>query len=213
MKQLNLFLAGRRTKFLALLTLLTMFASILRAADPVASKTMSEIVAANEYTVSYTSGGVTYATMYKSFALDANITVSTSGEDNCGSFWGTSPNHEWRLYTNKNGDVTITAASGYTLKSVTYTFTVSNSGTLNTSGNGSNISSTYQKSSGSAISISGTSYTLYVGNTNNRTNGQVRITAISVTYASTGPSCSAPTSPENSSFSQTIKFCMTKLTK
>ena len=51
------------------------------------TKTASEIVSANSYSVS-TSGN---ETCYTSFSLDNNITISTSGEANCGSFWGHGP--------------------------------------------------------------------------------------------------------------------------
>lgn len=153
------------------------------------TKTMNQIVTANGYSV---SSGSTINDIVTSFALDANITVSTTGTANCGSFWGSSP-IDWRLYQNRSGNVTITAASGYELESVTYTFSASNSGTLNTSGNGSSIASSYQKSSETAISISGSSYTLYVGNTGSATNGQIRITQISVTYSATASCASNPT--------------------
>lgn len=153
------------------------------------TKTMNQIVTANGYSV---SSGSTINDIVTSFALDANITVSTTGTANCGSFWGSST-IDWRLYQNRSGNVTITAASGYELESVTYTFSNGNSGTLNTSGNGSNIGSSYQKSSGTAISISGSSYTLYVGNTGSNTNGQIKITQISVTYSATASCASNPT--------------------
>ncbi len=145
------------------------------------TKTMTQIVSENSYTVS--SGST--ATCYTSFNLDANITVSTSGEANCGSFWG-STTQEWRLYQSKSGDVTITAATGYTLSSVTFTFSVSNSGVLK---DGSTT-----VTSGSAISLSGNSKTFTVGNSGNATNGQVKITQISVTYeSSSGSSTSTAT--------------------
>ncbi len=153
------------------------------------TKTINQIVDANGYSV---SSGNTINDIVTSFALDANITISTSGSANCGSFWGSSTK-DWRLYQNRTGNVTITAASGYELESVTYTYSVSNSGILNTSGNGSSIASSYQKASGTAISISGSSYTLHVGNTGTGTNGQVRITQISVTYSATASCDTKPT--------------------
>ena len=153
------------------------------------TKTMNQIVTANGYSV---SSGSTINDIVTSFALDANITVSTTGDANCGSFWGSST-IDWRLYQNKGGDVTVTAAPGYELESVTYKFSTGNSGTLNTSGNGKNIAAAYQKSSETAISISGSSYTLYVGNTGNNTNGQIKITEISVTYSATASCASNPT--------------------
>ena len=142
------------------------------AADIVIEKTMNDIVSANNYTVS--SGND--ATCYTSFSLDSKITISTSGEANCGSFWG-SPTYDWRLYQNKGGDVTVTAANGYELKKIKITYNVSNSGTLK---DGSTTIA-----SASEVSVSGTAKTFTVGNTGTATNGQVRITKISVTYFAT----------------------------
>lgn len=138
------------------------------------TKTVTEIVNGNSYTVS--SG--TNATCYTSFNLDSNISVSTSGEANCGSFWAQSSgskNYEWRLYQNKKGDMTITAASGYTISSVNITFAVSNTGTLL---NGSDTIT-----SGSDITVNASSVTFTVGNSNaGTTNGQIKVRSISVTY-------------------------------
>ncbi len=134
------------------------------------TKTMSEIVSANSYTISAGSD----VTCYTSFALDANITISTTGSANCGSFWGTSPNIDWRLYQNKSGDITITAATGYALQSITITYSAANSGILQ---DGSTTIS-----SGAAQSVSGTSKTYTVSRTGSGTNGQVKVTQISVTY-------------------------------
>lgn len=133
------------------------------------SKTMNQIVSANNYTVSSGSN----ATCYTSFMLDDNITVSTSGNPNCGSFWGSSP-IDWRLYQAQNGDITISVANSKELVSVKITYSVSNSGTLK--------SGTTTISSGSTQSVSGTSVTYTVGNTGDKTNGQVKVTAIEVTY-------------------------------
>lgn len=138
------------------------------------TKTMSEIVSENNYTVS--SG--TNATMYKVLALNSDITLSTTGDDNCGSFWGTSPNNEWRLYQNKSGNAIVTAASGCTLTSVKFTFSVSNTGALL---NGSDA-----MTSETAVSASGSSATYTVGNSSTATNGQIRITAVEVKYTKAG---------------------------
>ena len=139
------------------------------AGDVTIEKTMNEIVSENSYTVS--SGNT--ATCYTSFALDGNITISTTGSANCGSFWGTTTN-DWRLYQNKSGNVTITAATGCTLQKVTITYSVSNTGTLK--------DGTTTIASGSEQAISGTSKTYTVGNTGTATNGQVKITKIKVLY-------------------------------
>ena len=152
---------------------------------------MNEIVTENGYTVS--SGN--NATCYTSFSLDGNITVSTSGSANCGSFWGTTT-IDWRLYQNRSGDVTITAANGCTLESVTFTFSVTNGGKLTGPGG-----STSQVSSNQEVSLNGTSATFVVGNSGTATNGQVRITKISVNYTSGSTTVDAPTiSPNGGNF-------------
>ena len=136
-------------------------------ADVVAESSMSDIAEANSWT---TASGNGTQPCYTSFNLDANITISTTGSANCGSYWGS----DWRLYQAQSGNVIITAVTGCTLKSVTFTYTVKNTGTLK---DGSTTIS-----SGSAVSLSGTSKTFTVGNTGSATNGQVKITEISVTY-------------------------------
>ena len=159
-------------KLITLFLFATLAASVGWAADITVSKTINEIVSANGYTVSSGSD----VTCYTSFALDDIITISTTGSPNCGSFWGTTTK-DWRLYQNKNGNVIVSAATGYVLKSVTFTYSINNGGNL-LNNNGSIVAS------GTAITISGNSVTFIVGNNDSATNGQVRITAISVTYSS-----------------------------
>ena len=155
-------------RLLTFLTLLTLFFSI-GWATTTAEKTMNKIVDDNNYTISAQNSEVCYT----SFSLDDNITISTTGTPNCGSFWKNANTGvvDWRLYRAKNGNVIITAASGYTLNSITITYSTSNSGTLT------------GVTSGTAVSVSGSSAEFVVANTNSNTNGQVRITAISVTYS------------------------------
>ena len=134
------------------------------------TKAMTEIATANSWATSAGSN----VTCYTSFALDSVITISTSGSANCGSYWGS----DWRLYQNKSGDVTATAATGYIIKTITYNYTPNNNGTLK---NG-----TTDISSGTAVSVNDSAITLLVGNTGSDTNGQVRITSITVSYISNG---------------------------
>lgn len=133
------------------------------------SKTVDELTTANNWTVSSGSN----ATCYKSFALDEVITVSTSGEDNCGSVWGTS-DRDWRLYQNKKGDVTFTAAEGYRIQSVTLKYKVSSSGAL--------MNGSEKCTSETAIPVNASNITLTVGNTGTATNGQIKIKQFTVTY-------------------------------
>ena len=134
------------------------------------SKTITELATANSWTIS--SGND--VTCYTSFDLDSKINISTTGSANCGSVWGTTTK-DWRLYQNKSGNVVVTAANGYTLSSVTFTYSVGNTGTLKLGNN--NVASE------SEVSLSGSTATFTVGNTASATNGQVKITAITVKYA------------------------------
>ena len=136
-------------------------------------KSMNDLVEANSYTISAGSD----VTCYTNLQLNNDISVSTSGEANCGSFWGSST-YEWRLYQNKGGNVTITAANGFNLKSVTITYSQSNSGTLKNNLDASVASNT-------KVDLTGSSVTFTVGNTGSGTNGQVKITNIAVEYVRT----------------------------
>ena len=147
--------------------------SLIRPASTGVSKTITELTTANNWTV---SAGSDIGDIITSFALDSVITISTTGEANCGTIWGTTTN-DWRLYQNKSGNVIATAATDYIIDSVTYTYNQSNSGTLK-DGNA-------QVSSGSLVTVNASSKELTVGNTGSATNGQVKITAISVKYHST----------------------------
>ena len=149
-------------------------AEVVKAADSTAEKTTSELVTEHGWTV---SAGTVIGTLATSFALDSNITISTSGNPNCGSIWGTSPNNDWRLYQNQSGDVTVTAATGYELKSITFTYNSKNTGTLK---DGSTT-----VASGSTQTVSGSSKTYTVGNTGTATNGQVQIKKFKVVYEAT----------------------------
>ena len=155
-------------KFFSILTAI-LFVGSMMAAEVTVQKTMTEIVTANEYTVSAGSA----VTCYTSFALDEKITVSTSGAANCGSFWG-STTQDWRLYQNKSGDITVTAAEGYTIKKLTITYNISSTGTLK--------DGTTTIASASEQTIDAQSKTYTVGNTGTATNGQVRVTQIKVIY-------------------------------
>ena len=93
--------------------------------------------------------------------------------NNNGSFW--SEGSQWRVYQNKgDGGVTVTAAEGYSVVSVKFTYTISNSGVL--------MNGETQVKSGDVCSVNSSSITLMVGNTGTATNGQVRITAVEVIY-------------------------------
>ena len=146
------------------------------------SMTMTEYVTEHVCTVS--SGN--NATMYKTLKLSDAVRMSTTGEDNCGSFWG-STTQDWRLYQNKNGNVIVSVAEGCELVSVTLTFSSSNSGAL--------FDGSMQVKSGEKQTLSGSSVTYTVGNTGEGTNGQVRVTAVEVVYTGNGKFPDDPEQP------------------
>lgn len=134
------------------------------------TKKISDIVSENNYKV---SSGNNVNTIMKSLKIDDLITLSSTGGGNTGSFWGTSPNIDWRCYQNGNSSVVkISAADGYVIEKVKLIFTVSNSGTLN----GGEIVSGKEY----IVNAQDISYT--IGHSSGTKKGQIRITEISVTY-------------------------------
>ena len=135
------------------------------------TKTTNTLRTENSWTIS--SGNNVYC--YKNFSLDSNINVSTTGQDNCGSIWG-SGTYDWRLYQNRSGNVIISAYNGCRITSVTFTFNTSNGGELRY---GDEV-----VESGTQFDISSLSKaTFTVANSGSGTSGQVRITSFSVTYS------------------------------
>lgn len=135
------------------------------------TKKISDIVSENNYKVSFGNNNVN--TIMKSLKIDDVITLSSTGGGNTGSFWGTSPNIDWRCYQNGNSSVVkISAADGYVIEKVKLIFTVSNSGTLN----GGKVVSGKEY----IVNAQDISYT--IGHSSGTKNGQIRITEISVTY-------------------------------
>ena len=139
------------------------------------TKTTSELVDENNWTISVNSNIGTLAT---NFQLDENVTVSTTGEANCGSIWGTSPDCEWRIYQNKSGNVTITVSSGK-ITNIKLGFKYKNGGCLLDESNN-------QLKSNTDFEVNANSVTFTIGNTGSETNGQIKITSFSVTYETVG---------------------------
>jgi len=135
------------------------------------TKSVGTLITEKSWTI---STGTTINTLATNFTLDDVISISTTGEANCGSLWYSSSIYDWRLYQNKSGNVTISAASGYELVSIKLTFTNSNSGTLSDGVN--------TLTSGNAVNVSGSSKTYSVANSGSATNGQIRISTFEVTY-------------------------------
>lgn len=111
---------------------------------------------------------------HTSIPIDANITASASSSGNNGKYY--TAGKDWRFYRSDSGTLTISASNGKKITSITITCTFANNGKL-TYGSDSSITS------GTAIPFDNVSSVVFtVGNTNSSTNGQCKITEISVTY-------------------------------
>lgn len=139
------------------------------AAPVTISKTMDSIVTENKYTISSSNDIGTKQTTLK---IDDVIELSSTGGGNTGSFWGTSPNIDWRCYEALNSVVKISAKAGYIIEKLTLTFKTSNNGTLD----GGNVKS------GTEYNVNAQSVSYKIGHSKGTKNGQIRVTAISVTY-------------------------------
>lgn len=112
---------------------------------------------------------------YHSVTIAGGITVDTNDKGTTGQY--NSNDNTWRMYqaSQNASEITVNAASGKQLKSVTFTYGVNNNGVM--------VYDETQIPSGTAVDLSGNSSNKFtIGNTGTATNGQVRITAISVTY-------------------------------
>lgn len=137
---------------------------ITPGANNTVTKTVSQLVG----TPAPASG-----TQYASLALDSTITVSVNADGNNGKVYESGT--QWRLYQSNNAVVTVSAFGGVTISSITFTFSVSNTGILKYGDN--------TVASDSPVTISSlTSAQFTVANSGSATNGQVRISSISVTY-------------------------------
>lgn len=134
------------------------------------NKTMSSIVTENGYTI---SSGSNIGTKQKTLKIDDVIELSSTGGSNTGSFWkSTDGIIDWRCYEATNSVVKISAKEGYIIEKFTLTFKTSNNGTLD-SGN---------IKTGTEYNVNAQSVSYKIGHTGKKANGQIRITAISVTY-------------------------------
>ena len=116
------------------------------------------------------SWGSDSATNQKTLVVDDVITATASATDsNTGKYYT-----DWRFYQTGSAKLTISATSGYTIQSVTLTYTNSNNGVLYYNDD--------DVTSGTAVSINSSSAEFSVGGTASKKNGQIRFTAISVTY-------------------------------
>ena len=137
-------------------------------ADP---KTVSVVISTYASSNSWTTG-----TKYSSVPVDSNITASVNGTgSNSGKYYTTSP-AGWRFYESEASTTSlrISAASGYTIKSVEIEYSNKNNGTL--------IYSAENIASGDSVDVNASSIDFTVGRTSGSNSGQVAISKITVTY-------------------------------
>lgn len=135
--------------------------TVAASAMPNASVTISEYAEAHSWSD---------ATQYTSVTINSQLTASASGGANDGKYYN---GNQWRFYQSSSGKISINVSEGYSLSSVTFTYTVSSNGVLKYN--------TKTMSSGTAQSVTGTSAQFTVSATSG-SSGQVRITAIEVAY-------------------------------
>lgn len=141
-----------------------------------------EVVNAVEETITVSTNIADYAdengwtngVMYTTVKMDDVVSVTaTGGGSNTGKYYTSGEN--WRIYQTETPTVEISVIEGYQLSTVKITYASDKNGVLTYGGN--NITS------GTEVNdIEMTSISFGVGNTGSATNGQVRITQISVSY-------------------------------
>lgn len=142
---------------------------VLAPTETTITKTIAEVATAN---------GWKDATLYPSIDLGdvtINLTATPVGTygQNTGKYY--TNGNEWRTYQNESPAIKIAAKEGLTIVSVKITYATKNSGVLT---NGSE-----NVKSDTVVNVNASSITFGVGNTGDKTNGQVKITAIEIVYA------------------------------
>ncbi|MCQ2154554.1 MAG: hypothetical protein MJY55_01895 [Bacteroidales bacterium] len=102
---------------------------------------------------------------------DVTLTPLYNGENPNGVY-----TIQWRFYQARGGGLTISVSGGHTLVRATFTYDSSNGGVLLAPDGDTQIFS------GGSCNLSGTSAFFTLGNTGDKTNGQVRFTRIVVEY-------------------------------
>ena len=169
-----------------------LFAGSMMATEVTVSKTVEELATAN----SWENGNVVTP-----FALDEVITVSTEASDaNTGKYY--TSGQQVRLYQTGAAKLIVTAAEGYTISSITLTYVSQNTGIF------------VEAESGVAVDFENVqSATFTVGNSGEATNGQARVTAISVTYNGEGgvtpPAVATPVISGDETFTESVIVTIT----
>ncbi len=146
-------------------TLYAVYATVNGGGEATASVNMATYATANSW-------GSTSSTNQKQITINSDVKAVISAGGNSGKYYSDGV----RIYQTESAKITISTSLGE-LKSVKFTFTNSNSGTL--------LYGSTTLTSNKAVEVSGTSAVFSVGDTDASENkGQIRFTAIEVTYAS-----------------------------
>lgn len=143
--------------------------------DPTESTTLTVVMADYAANNSWANG-----TLYAEAKLNDDITVITACEkpnaqygQNTGKYY--TSDSSWRVYQAEVASITVKAAEGKTIISVKITYLTKNN--TDTILNGEEVIA-----SETVVTVNGNSITFTVGNTGDKTNGQVRITGIEIVY-------------------------------
>ena len=109
---------------------------------------------------------------YSTITVDSNITLTGYVKGNNNKYYDS--NKSWRQYEGDDASITLTATNGATLKSVSFTYAQGNNGAI--------VYNSTNYSSGSDITLSGTSAAFTVTHTSGTKKGNVQITQIKVVY-------------------------------
>ena len=139
--------------------------------DVVEGKPVEETASVN-ISAYATANSWSNSTQYLTVNIDENITATASGKENTGKYYTSGTN--WRLYVSESATLTVTSKNDCKIQTVTITYTSDNNGTLK---NGeSNVTSNTE------VTVNAESIKFNTSGSSDKGQGQVRITAISVTY-------------------------------
>ncbi len=144
--------------------------TVCGAAKPIEGTTTATYKIADAATANGWTVGGNSPSKITTHTIDSVISMDLTGGSNTGKIYSDGV----RIYQTESPSITISAATGYTIVSVKVTYTISNSGVLK--------QDTTNIASGTVVDVNADSIVFGVGNTGDKTNGQVRISQIEVVY-------------------------------
>lgn len=147
-------------KKISLILAAVLFAGSMFAAEVTVTKTVHDLFPDDE-------NGTKELTLFN----EDGLSISVNDKGNNGKIYDTGK--EWRIYRSSDAVVTVALTSGV-IKSIAFTFKYANAGTL--------LHGTDVMTSGTAVTVNAASTTFTVGNSDENTNGQIKITGFTVVY-------------------------------